>query len=521
MQSRPAPLPRAATPFHGLLLCAVIFLWALAGCVPSAPPLEQATTAFDRPLPIPPLAESRLMDGTRTFSLDAQEGSSELVAGLQTPTWGFNGPVLGPTLRAQAGERIAVEVANNLPEPTTVHWHGMHLPAAMDGGPHQPVDPGSTWNPSWQIDQPAATLWYHPHPHGNTEEHVYRGLAGMFILDDPLSQSLSLPQNYGVDDIPVIVQDKRLAQDGSLITDSQGNEIGMLGTTILANGVAGAVQQVETTRIRLRLLNGSTARTYDFGFDDNRSFAQTATDGGLLREPHETTRVRLSPGERAEIVVAVEPGEDTMLTSFPPDLGDAAAPSAFGAADRLDVLKLQAAPQLQPSAPLPDRLAEYGIPESDAGVTRTFQVQDRQINGRSMDMDRIDAEVALGATEIWEVTNTHGVPHNWHVHDVQFEVLDIDGAEPPPELQGRKDTIYLEPERTYRLIMRFEDYADPDNPYMYHCHLLLHEDQGLMGQFVVTETGSGGSGQTDGGGVGKPEQEPDQRRHEHDAGHQH
>lgn len=200
------------------------------------------------------------------------------------------------------------------------------------------------------------------------------------------------------------------------------------------------------------------------------------------------------------------PGEETMLASFPPDLGDVLVPSAFGARDRFDVLLLRAADQLQASPPLPGHLGDdaAGPVASEATATRTFEVQDRQINGRSMDMDRIDASPELGSTEIWEVTNTHGVPHNWHVHDVQFQVLDIDGAAPPPELRGRKDTVYLEPNRTYRLIMRFEDYADSDSPYMFHCHLLLHEDQGLMGQFAVKGPEPGGAGQDEGGSQGAP-----------------
>lgn len=494
------------TALRRILTAAILALFAVSGCVPATEPMEQTRFPFDRRLPIPPLAESKVVDGTRVFQLDAREGSSELIPGARTPTWGFNGDVLGPTLRAEEGEQVAVEVRNSLAEPTTVHWHGMHLPAVMDGGPHQPVPPGESWRPEWRIDQQAATLWYHPHPHGQTEKHVYRGLAGMFILDDARSRQLELPKDYGKDDIPVIVQDKRFDSGGGLIEDSQGNELGLLGTTVLANGVAGAVQEVGTELVRLRLLNGSTARTYDFGFDDDRRFDQIATDGGLLPAPLETTRVRLSPGERAEIVVPMVPGEETMLASFPPDLGDVLVPSAFGARDRFDVMLLRAADQLQASPPLPGHLGDdaAGPVASEATATRTFEVQDRQINGRSMDMDRIDASPELGSTEIWEVTNTHGVPHNWHVHDVQFQVLDIDGAAPPPELRGRKDTVYLGPNRTYRLIMRFEDYADSDSPYMFHCHLLLHEDQGLMGQFAVKGPEPGGAGQDEGGSQGAP-----------------
>lgn len=140
---------------------------------------------FDTPLAVPPLARSTVdADGRRVFDLTAAPGSHDFQRAEPTPTWGFNGDYLGPTLRATRGEQVVVNVHNRLPETTSVHWHGMELPATMDGGPHQPVEPGQTWSPTWRIDQPAATLWYHPHPHGQTEKHVYRGLAGMFILDD-------------------------------------------------------------------------------------------------------------------------------------------------------------------------------------------------------------------------------------------------------------------------------------------------------------------------------------------------
>lgn len=470
---------------------AVVAVAGLAACgaVPGSVSPVTEPPEFATPLTVPPLAPSRVEDGTRVFELTAQEGTTTFVPGTETPTWGFDGDLLGPTLRAERGERVAVEVTNELDEATTVHWHGMHLPARMDGGPHQMVEPGGTWRPEWEIDQPGATLWYHPHPHGRTEEHVYRGLAGMFILDDAGTAAAGLPDTYGVDDFPVIVQDRRLTDDGDLDLGPDGNEVGLLGTTVTANGTVGAYQEVTTELVRLRLLNGSTARTYAFGFED-RQFELVATDGGLLRAPVALDRVRLSPGERAEIVVALEPGTTARLRSFEPDLGQVAAPFATGANDSFDVLELRAADELTPSEPVSEEFGELGgLDPADATVTRSFELDGRRINGASMDMDRIDETVEVGTTEIWEVRNVNLSPHNFHVHDVQFEILDVDGEPPPPELAGRKDTVYLEPRRTYRLVMRFEDYADPGRPYMYHCHLLLHEDEGLMGQFVVIGRG--------------------------------
>lgn len=439
---------------------------------------------------IPPLAASTVSpDGTRVFHLTAQQGTTEFVAGRRTATLGYDGPYLGPTLRAARGERVQLNVTNSLAEPTTLHCHGMHLPAVMDGGPHQPIAPGETWSPTFTIAQAGATLWYHPHPHGQTEHQVYAGLSGLFILDDSDTTHPDLPQKYGIDDLPLIVQDKSFDDDAQLVVDDSGNEIGTLGRTILVNGVVGAVHTVTSRHTRLRILNASTARTYNFGFSDRRSFELIATDGGLLHGPLSLTSVRLSPAERAEIVLTMTPGSTVTLRSTPPDLGRVAAPVAFGGTDTFDILRFHAADTLARSATLPVILASFGLRESQVSRTRSFELSGREINGARMDMSRIDTMVALGSTEVWQVLNRNPFPHNFHIHDVQFEVLSIDGAPPPPGLQGRKDTVYLEPFRTYRLIMVFQDYADPVSPYMYHCHLLLHEDQGMMGQFLSVKPG--------------------------------
>lgn len=448
---------------------------------------------FSRPLAVPPLAESHLdRDGRRVFDLRAQSGRRDFGPGGPTDTWGFNGDYLGPTLRTARGERVLVNVTNDLGEPTSVHWHGMHLPAVMDGGPHQPVEPGKTWSPTWRLDQPAATLWYHPHPHGATARHVYRGLAGMFIVDDESATRLGLPSRYGVDDIPVIVQDRRFERNGQFDeSDSQLGGVGILGDTLLVNGTADPYLDVPAERVRLRLLNASNARVYDFGFADDRQFTLVGTDGGLLPTSYVTDRIRLSPGERAEIVVTVRPGERTVLRSYPPDHGlDALNRRFTGADDAFDVLQLRAAKQLTSSPPVPRTLVPVDrLDPADAVTTRIFSLSGRRINGEKMDMSRIDAVITKDTTEVWEVVKRDGTPHSFHVHDVQFQVLSVAGREPPPELRGWKDTILLAPREPVRIIARFAGYADRGHPYMFHCHLLLHEDQGMMGQFVVVEPG--------------------------------
>jgi blue copper oxidase len=448
---------------------------------------------FVNRLAVPPLAVSHVDGaGRRVFDLRAQAGERDFGRG-RTHTWGFNGDYLGPTLRAKRGERVVVNVSNALDEPTTVHWHGMHLPARMDGGPHQAVRPAATWSPTWTIDQPAATLWYHPHPHGMTEKHVYRGLAGMFIVDDDAASALPLPHEYGVDDVPVIVQDRSFRDDGQFSWERAQSGTGILGDTLLVNGTVGPYLDVTTERVRLRLLNASNTRTYDFGLADNRTFALVGTDGGLLRNPYPTTRIRLSPAERAEIIVEVRPNERVVLRSFPPALGAGRLNDRQnGGGDTFDVLELRAAAALAPSSDPPPALVPIEpIDPASATVTRRFRLSGQRINGRAMDPRRIDATVRPGATEIWEITGQDGTPHNFHIHGVQFQVLSVAGAQPPPELAGWKDTVFLAGRReTVRVIARFPTHQDPTTPYMFHCHLLFHEDRGMMGQFVVAEDGA-------------------------------
>jgi FtsP/CotA-like multicopper oxidase with cupredoxin domain len=270
--------------------------------------------AFTNRLALPELAEPTIdEDGRKVFDLRFMAGETELADAGPTDTWGLNGTYLGPTLRAARGDRVRVNVTNDVDEATTLHWHGMHLPARMDGGPHQMIDPGETWSPAWTIDQPAASLWFHPHLHGATADHVYRGAAGMFIVDDP-TRDIELPDTYGVDDIPLIIQDKRFDDDGSLAHSAPfASTTGILGDTILVNGTYDPYVEATTTLVRFRVVNASNARVYNLGFTDDRRFWQVGSDSGLLERPHETQLVQVAPGERAEIVVPIEPGDEAVL----------------------------------------------------------------------------------------------------------------------------------------------------------------------------------------------------------------
>ncbi|WP_405834762.1 multicopper oxidase family protein [Streptomyces sp. NBC_00105] len=267
--------------------------------------------------------------------------------------------------------------------------------------------------------------------------------------------------------------------------------VGFLGDRTMVNGTLDPYATVQDELVRLRLLNASTARVYTFGFDDGRAFRQIASDGGLLEAPHTTSRLRLSPGERAEIVIRMQPGERRILRSHPLDAGLDFWNQRFGGGDdSFDVMQLRAAPTLRPSAELPGALVASALPTGeDPSRSRFFELKMSGINGRKMDMSRVDETVTRGTTETWTLRNDDGMPHNFHVHDVQFRILEINGAAPPPPLRGPKDTVFVPSGSTVRIALRFDGPADPDTPYMYHCHLLYHEDKGMMGQFVVVDPG--------------------------------
>ncbi|MCH1625984.1 multicopper oxidase family protein [Ferdinandcohnia quinoae] len=458
----------------------MLLVFGLAGCS-KEPVTNVGKLNFDNLLKIPQLLEPEIdADGTKHFSLTMQSGTTEFLSDKMTDTWGFNGSYLGPTIRASRGDKVAFDIENNLGETSTVHWHGMKLPAVMDGGPHQMIEAGETWTPYWTIDQPSATTWYHPHLHGKTAQHVYRGLAGMFIIDD--EDSKKLPSNYGVDDIPLIVQDKLFTSDGQLSESDEGT-FGTLGDEILVNGTYDPYLEVTSSQVRFRLLNGSNARAYHFGFSDGRSFQLVANDAGLLEEPVKMERFLLSPGERAEIVVGFEPGDETILHSYD---GNAGIENG-----EFDLLKIVAASTLTESTPITGQLSSVQPIEApkDAKVRQFKMTMQNQINDKSMDMYRIDEVVPAGTREIWEIHN-FGSEHNFHVHNAAFRVLDINDKLPPEYERGRKDTVYIPNGAKVRIVVEFGDYADPKHPLMYHCHLLKHEDDGMMGQFLLVEPGT-------------------------------
>ena len=199
------------------------------------------TPPFETVLPIPELRDARAQNGA--IQLVAAEGRHAFLPGRPTTTYGFSAPYLGPVLRVHSGDEVQVTVENRLDRDTTAHWHGVLVPAAVDGGPHVVIKPGSTWHPVLKINQPEATTWYHPHPHLDTGRQVYMGLTGLIIIEDGTAEKLGLPRSYGVDDLPIILQDRQFDRSGALVYNTSGPSrmMGMRGDTLIVNGVLAPV----------------------------------------------------------------------------------------------------------------------------------------------------------------------------------------------------------------------------------------------------------------------------------------
>ena len=439
-------------------------------------------STFGSPLPIPEILEDLdpSPDSSR-FKLVAQNGIKEFVPGVQTGTMGYNGDYLGPVIRARRGQSVVIDIENRLEnEMTTIHWHGLEVDGHNDGGPHSGIQPGETWTAQFDIDQPAATLWYHPHPHENTGRQVYMGLAGLLILEDEISDSIELPREYGVNDFPLVIQDKRFDEDGTFDYNLDMTDLvfGIQGNTILVNGEIAPYLSVEKGLVRFRILNGSNATIFDLGLDNGQKFYQIATDGGFLEEAAELSSIIIGPSERAEILVDFSDYEDGQRVRI-----------SHG---EWSFMEFVVDGGRQNDLTVPDTLAEIEwLDPQDATRTREFVFlgmgHNVSINGKQFDMHRVDEYVSLGDTEIWVVSNQIGMGmmmenvHPFHAHGTQFQILDRDGNPPPVYERGWKDSFVVYPGETVTTIAKFRK----PGLFMYHCHILEHEDAGMMGQFLV------------------------------------
>ncbi|HZU14422.1 MAG TPA: multicopper oxidase domain-containing protein [Chloroflexota bacterium] len=465
---------------------------------------QRLDAAEPQPLRIPELIDGRAQ--ANGIALKAQHGRTAFFGSRESATRGFNGNYLGPTLRLHRGDEVEISVTNAMRDPTAVHWHGLLIPAEFDGGPHQMIQPGATWRPRLKINQPAATLWYHAHPHGSTARQVYAGLAGMIIVSDE-DEALGLPSNYGVDDLPVILQDKVFDEYKLVYPDHPMVVMqGLRGETVLVNGTSNAVARVPAGVVRLRLLNGSNARVYDLSFSDGRVFHWIASDGGLLARPVERRSLWLAPGQRAEILVDLSDARAVDLRTGPD-------PSSLGGMmgamrDPLNgpVRFLRLEPQganIGTKSTIPASLVQRERPDPARAVRRRqlrltmgmggmMGGTDRRmgrgmmggmfgIDGRPFNMDRVDQTVRLGDTEIWEVTGDM-MTHPFHIHGVHFEVLSRAGSRPAMDDQGPRDTVLVR--EPVEILVRFTEPAER-TPFMFHCHTLEHEDAGMMGQYTA------------------------------------
>ena len=470
-----------------LALCGVGGAGAMAVIGPRIDGFVTDTSVTPQPMDSPLRIPEVVTAGGGVVELTVRAGRTAFVGGREAATKGVNGSYLGPTLRVRRGEEVMIDVRNDLDEPTTMHWHGMHVPPEMDGTPHQSIAPGATWHARWRCTNASGTLWYHPHPHGRTAQQVWEGIAGMIIVDDPEDLDHRLPSEYGIDDIPVVIQDRGFDDDGELATSGAG-ALGMFGDTILVNGTPGARFDVTRERTRLRILNGSNTRWYHLALSDGRAMQVVATDGGRLYGGPATVRTLLvSPGERYEVVVTVRAGEDITLRSVTSDYPGG---KDYGTGEEFDVLRLVAKGSLSASPP-PAFPPASSPPETPGVPVRRIRLDGHSaINGEEMDMSRIDSVHAAGGVEVWEVSSLGTAAHNFHIHGVSFRVLSVGDGDPDAVDRGPKDTVKVPKDGSVvRLLVTMPEHSSETVPYMAHCHVLQHEDMGMMMQFTVVEPG--------------------------------
>jgi blue copper oxidase len=502
-------------------------------------PLDPVDTAnFQQKLFMPgaggPLG---VLDVTAPIKIKAAAGSFPLLPKRESPFLLYQTEHAGkayqnPILRIESGARFTAALDNALTQPTIIHWHGLHTPAAMDGHPRNTIAPGGRYDYDFTVRNRGGTYWYHTHAHELTAEQAYNGLASFFLVDDDDQRKLTkaLDLQLGVTDLPIVIQDKQFDAQGRLHYKPGVHEamMGWLGDIMLCNLTPNAVQTVTPRTYRLRLLNGSNSRIYRLAFatgSKRLGFTVIGTDGGLLERPEAATEAFLAPGERLDILFdagQAQPGTDVFLKSlaFDPMENEGGGGGGMGgmpgmgqmmagmSSSRLplgaefNVLKLSVVAGERVAANLPARLSEIK-PMATAGATeRKIELSMGQmrflINGRTFGMDDIAFDVKRNAVEIWSISNpTIGMPHPMHIHGFSFQVLERVNS--PPELSGLarfgrgrhvtdlgwKDTVLVWPGETVRIALDFSHDFPGDQTYVFHCHNLEHEDAGMMINFRV------------------------------------
>ena len=508
--------------------------YSVALGVASALPLwSRAVFAAERPaLPIPDLLTA---DARNHISLIVKAGQSTF-AGKTATTWGYNGTLLGPALKLRKGQRITVDIHNQLAEETTLHWHGLEVPGEVDGGPQGVIAAGGKRSVPFTPEQRAATCWFHPHQHGKTGRQVAMGLAGLVLMEDEDIGKLLLPKQWGIDDVPVIIQDKQFSPDGQINyqLDMMTAAVGWFGDTLLTNGAIYPQHAAPKGWLRLRLLNGCNARSLNIATSDNRPLYVIASDGGLLAEPVKVNALPILMGERFEVLIDISDGKAFELMTLPvSQMGMTIAPFD----------KPHPVMHIQPlavtaSGTLPDTLTTMpALPSLDGLTQRKLQLSmdpmldmmgmqmlmqkygDRamagmdhgqmmghmnhgsgghmnhggkfdfhnanKINGQAFDMTTSMFAAAKGQYERWVISGEGDMMlHPFHIHGTQFRILSENGSAPAAHRAGWKDTVRVEGGIS-EVLVKFDHEASQEHAYMAHCHLLEHEDTGMMLGFTV------------------------------------
>lgn len=418
---------------------------------------------------------------TIEYALEASEFHWEIAPGKTIPAWGFNRQLPGPVLRARKGDTLVIKVKNSLEEPTIVHWHGVRLPATMDGtdAMQKLIEPGEAFEYRFTVPD-AGTFWYHSH-HNETVQ-LERGLYGALVVDDDSDPVLDADRVLVIDDIK-LTEEGEFKEEG-FVGHFKERHDGRQGDTLLINGKETPTLSIAAgQRERWRLVNASSARYFTLHLG-GRPFAIIGTDGGLIEQPVPVTEVLITPGERVDIVVGpFAEGEVIPLASLP--------------YNRMTFLKAKGEQfaTIQVGAPRP---SEAFIPETlrtieplapqDAAVGRKVKLSvgaslkrglDFLVNGTRHAHDR---PVKVGELQVWEVRNTSLMDHPFHLHGFFFQVLEVNGK--APAYRAWKDTVNLPPRSTMKIAWL------PDNRpgrWMYHCHILEHHAAGMMAHFDVVD----------------------------------
>jgi bilirubin oxidase len=457
----------------------------LLGVVAWAPPtVKPAPVAAELSAP-PVLRNESTASGIVEVTITASVTRLQLRPGVTTEVFAYNGSYPGPTLEAREGDQVIVHFRNDLPEPTTVHWHGIHLPANQDGSPFDPIPAGGRRDYVFTLQRgTAGTYWYHPHLHPRTGYQVAKGLVGALIVrapDDPLPATIS--------EKLLILADQRFRADGSIDLPGPGSmesrideENGREGNVLFINGQERPTITIRPGELqRWRVINASAARVYRLSVG-GLPFLHVGSDGGLFERPRGVHEVILANSERVELLVRgfASAGTSLAVQSLPYDRYiPQTRPRDWERP--IDLATLRVVPGSVPPVAVPAALRR--IPALDtlrATERRTISMSQGMINGRHMDMNRVDMTATLGATEIWTVENLVGMDHPFHLHGFQFQVIERNGT--PEPYRSWKDAVNVPKHESVRFIVRLDDFP---GRWMFHCHILNHEDQGMMGILEV------------------------------------